>query len=187
MTDDVNVIKAVRTALGPDAKCDPYPNKEFNDGAALFTKKYADQFYYDHPEFSHIPFSVLKKTNHKHPIIQQVVREYSEENRKYADLVNQWRDKWPEYAERVDVSRQKSSSQRRDRKKRQRIAGPTACRSGGGLPWLTQEWFDTMVAVGKRYDDTALKLLHAAAEIREACEEHRAFIQVLEQDREDVF
>lgn len=186
---DEDTIKAVRIALGPDAKCDPYPRPDFRDGAALFTKRHAEKFYQAYPDLAGLPFGFLKKNHHKNPIVQQVVREYSEENKRYAALVQAWRDKWPEDAARVDEARKKSSAQRRERKRRQGAAGAAnkGARPGAELPWLTREWIEAKMDYIKKCRETGLKLLYTAAEMQDAYEEHRAFIQELERDREDVF
>lgn len=194
MSDDAeDTIKAVRNALGPDAKCDPYPKPEFKDGAALFTKRYAESYYRDNPDDVGKSFSVLKKTNNKHPVIQHVVKEYSDENKKYMAVVNQWRAKWPEETKRVDEARRKSSAQRKERKRNQNVDGSgdegrTSKRGkSDSIPWLTREWIDAKLVYMKRCRDTGMKLLHVADEIQEAYEEHRAFVVDLDRDREDVF
>lgn len=195
MSDDgEDTIKAVRNALGPDAKCDPYPKPEFKDGAALFNKRYADVYYRDNPDDVGKSFSVLKKTNAKHPTIQHVVKEYSEENKKYTAVVNQWRAKWPEETKRLDEARRKSSAQRKERKRNHTFDWTEADERGwkrgrgdGTLPWLTREWIDAKLTYMKRCRETGMKLLHVADEISEAYEDHRAFVVELERDREDVF
>lgn len=190
--DDGNdTFKAVRNALGPDAKCDPYPKPEFKDGAALFLKRHAAAFYAEHPDLQGTAFSVLKRNHHKNPMVQQVIREYSEENRKYLAVVAEWRAKWPEDAARVDEARNKSSAQRRERKRRQKTGGVDRnakhSRTDDSLPWLTQEWVAVKTAYLRKCRETGLKLLQTAADLQDAYETHRAFIQEMDRDREDVF
>lgn len=194
MSDDAEgSIKAVRNALGPDAKCDPYPKPEFKDGAALFNKRYAEAYYRDNPDDVGKPFTVLKKTNNKHPTIQHVVREFSEVNKKYMVVVNQWRAKWPDEAKRVDEARSKSSAQRKERKRNQVSDGSSDGRGdskrgkSSTLPWLTREFVDVKFAYMKRCREAAMKLLHVTDEMQESFDAHHAFVVELERDREDVF
>lgn len=186
MSESRSEIKAVQNALGPDPKCDPYPKLEFRDGSALFERRFAEEFYAHHPELRGASYASLKRTHHKDPIIQRVMKEFSDENVKFMDAVTKWRETWPEEAAKVDEARRKASAQRRERKRRQGSVSGTK-RSRCELPWLTQDFAETKLAFLKKCRATALDLLTACTDLQDAFEEHRAFIQDMERDREDVF
>lgn len=201
-------IKAVRIALGPNPTCDPYPPKEFENGADLFNKRYAGK-----DEYKHITdFTQYMKENPKDAFVLTVTREFTEENLKNKAIVAKWREKWPEHAKIVDAAREKASSSRKKRKRAEKekaaalaaaAAAPGATTPNtttkhhhhhAGYQTLTSKgedsipgWVDEAFEYLRKCRADAAKFMYGIDEVQSQLVKAVAFMTTAERDREHIF